>query len=105
MDPKDLFRPILDFTRLKYGCSATPERSNRQREIEKAIVDFRPDALEAVEIIEAVAAGLKTRHPDCTEVLLRMSLLRKDLERLDSGWQTEAGETLAAYESSVRRTV
>jgi len=72
--------------------------------IESQITSLRPTAFEAESIIESLAGELRLRYADrASEVLLRMSLLKKDLERLDNNQEVEASDVLAAYERAVER--
>lgn len=73
-------------------------------EIETRIAALRPDAQESADIIVALAQSLKLRYDDCTEVCLYSTLLKLALERLDTGYQTEAREELAVLEAQVNRS-
>jgi hypothetical protein len=99
MNVKKLFRQIQDATIGGY-CN---ERAAKKLELEQAITALRPDAIEASELIDALAAGLKLRYENPSECLLRMSLLQGDLERLDQGQEIDASDILASYERQVER--
>lgn len=98
-DVKRIFQPIHDATIAGF-CTA---RHEQKKALENALVAYRPDALDASDLIDAIAAGLKLRYQDCTEVLLRMTLLKGDLERLDANVQIDAEDILAAYERATER--
>lgn len=82
----------------------TPEqRGQKLSHISTLIAALRPDAIEIQEIIEAMALALRCRYDNPTEALLRMSLLKKDLDRLDLGQEIDARDVLAAYERAVEK--
>ncbi len=67
----------------------TGERLKVFATINKAIDMHRPDAGEAMDLIDAIAAGLQKRYGEAAlEAALYASHLYKALERLDSGVQT-----------------
>lgn len=99
IDVKRLLEPIQRATIDAY----TRGRDERKLFIEAAIVQLRPDAIEASELIDAISAGLKLRYDNPSEVLLRMSLLKGDLERLDQCREIDASDVLNAYERAVER--
>ena len=99
MDVRKLLEPINRATVEGFVRS----RYDKLKAIEDAIMEVRPDALEVENIIDALAAALKLRYDNPSEVLLRMSLLKGDLERLDMGGEVDASDVLAAYERAVER--
>lgn len=97
MDPKDAFRWINEATKAAYS------RPSRFKALTEAVSDLRPDALEALDLVDAIAAGLKLRYENPTEVLLLMSLLKEALDRLDVNCQVDADDILNAYERMTDR--
>lgn len=69
--------------------SKPPTRQARQLEIEARIMDFRPDAIEAEEILQAIEASLQKRYEERSEEVCQyLKFTRLALQRLDSGWET-----------------
>lgn len=81
------------------------QRHRRLLEIEARISEVKPDAMECEGIVDALADALRRRYDDPSEVLLRLSLLKGDLERLDVNQQIDAQDVLACYERAVERKV
>lgn len=99
LDVKKLLAPIQRATIEGF----VHDRHAKQKAIEDAIMILRPDALEAHDLIDAIAAGLKRRYENPSEVLLRMTLLQGDLERLDQRLDVDADDVLSAYERATER--
>ena len=81
-----------------------------QREIEllqlQSRIDvFRPDGVEAGELIDAFAPSLRAHYgsDNCTEALLYLSLAKNALNRLDQGYQVDARDELEALEAQRRK--
>ncbi|MHB1326889.1 MAG: hypothetical protein ACYC2K_01685 [Gemmatimonadales bacterium] len=70
-------------------------------DIQERVACLRPEADEAAELVESIAASLKLQYPEgCTEALLYGSLFVLALRRLDAGIWTDnrdAAEALQAY--------
>lgn len=112
MDLKEQFRRISE--RVRKGWDAANDdpmhavmvrapRFASQLDLEERIVTFNPDANEAAELICALAASLKTRYDNPTEVLLHLTLAKNALARLDNGLEIDAREELEALEEQARR--
>lgn len=99
LDVRKLLEPIQRGTVDNYVRA----RDQRKNGIYAALVAFQPDAWEAMEFVDALAAGLKARYPNCSEVILRLTLLKADLERLDYGQSVDAKDALGAYEEQTGR--
>ena len=99
MDIRKLLEPILRGTISGFILA----RQEKLQAIKDAIGDVRPDALEAIDLIDALAGSLRLKYDNPTECLLRMSLLEKDLERLDNGHEVDARDILSSYEEAVAK--
>jgi hypothetical protein len=101
MDVKKLLEPILRGTISGF----IQGRNQRKLDLEQVLTEFTPNAGEASDLLDAIAAGLKKRYEqdDCTEALLHLSMARNALDRLDIGYQVDAREELEALESMRRR--
>lgn len=66
-------------------------RRARQLQIERAIVEYNPDTVEAAEVLQALMAAVRQRYGDrAVDVLERMNEAREALDELE--------RTLSAYE-------
>ena len=97
MDIRKALQPIFNAS-----MGRISSRHVEMLRIEMAVVQLNPDSIETHDMLDAFAIALKLRYPDCTEVLLYMSLLNKALERLDVGYQLDAADTLTSFEAMTR---
>jgi len=88
-DPLDIHKAISEIF-----ARATPgSRFDHQKAVERAITDFRPDFIEAEEILQALQVSLERRYEqDISDILHEMKQLREALQEADSTQQLEHDE-------------
>ena len=59
-----------------------PTRFKRQQELEQQLVDFRPDNIEAEELLDAILTGLERRYPTSDDVRYYAEKLKAAVDQL-----------------------
>lgn len=78
---------------------ATPvSRLERQKAVERSIVDLAPDFIEAAEILDALTASLERRYEqDISDILHEMKQLREALLEADATEEREHDEMMNRF--------